>query len=399
MAENPNSSLPKWPFLAGDLILVILACFIVIASPKPMSAINIFACALSVLLGMLIFVTPYLIEHFTLQQNLKLTQAKAGETLLKANQLSESLLRRTESLHAEVMKAVLAAKQLPSLIEDKSEIILQSLNADSLAATVSELEELLLKYEALDLPDPSQQANTGKEIGKQITKLRMDLKSELEAISKKMTEAIQQVKAELAERLDQIKSTEPTAIIPDLEPATAAEEDEADQEEESEEISNSDSEPEPDDAIEENEEDETWEESEELFEEDEEPEEVKEEDEVEENDYILELDPDPDADEAMDTSRPSKSSAVSQNEDGATRLIVGAFIGISNKLYIRGDGPGLSWDKGVPMELVGIGKWEWKTYKATSTVHCKVLINDEQWTDSEDYEIDPNTTTEATAAF
>ena len=51
------------------------------------------------------------------------------------------------------------------------------------------------------------------------------------------------------------------------------------------------------------------------------------------------------------------------------------------------------------MELVGIGKWEWKTRDAVSTINCKVLINDEQWTDSENISIEPDTTVETSASF
>src|ERR1022692_3344174 len=46
--------------------------------------------------------------------------------------------------------------------------------------------------------------------------------------------------------------------------------------------------------------------------------------------------------------------------DGATRLVVTAYIGIGNRLFIRGNGPGLSWDKGVPLTFVSIGKWRWE---------------------------------------
>jgi hypothetical protein len=64
--------------------------------------------------------------------------------------------------------------------------------------------------------------------------------------------------------------------------------------------------------------------------------------------------------------------------DGATRLIVTAYIGIGNRLFIRGAGPGLSWDKGVPLQFVSIGKWRWETNDATGPVQLKLLKNDEQ---------------------
>ena len=63
--------------------------------------------------------------------------------------------------------------------------------------------------------------------------------------------------------------------------------------------------------------------------------------------------------------------------DGATRLLITAYIGIGNRLFIRGDGPGLSWEKGVPLQFVSIGKWRWDTAEATSPVKFKLYKNDE----------------------
>jgi uncharacterized protein YoxC len=62
--------------------------------------------------------------------------------------------------------------------------------------------------------------------------------------------------------------------------------------------------------------------------------------------------------------------------DGATRLIVTAYIGIGNRLFIRGDGPGLAWDKGVPLTFVSIGKWRWETNDAVSTIRFRIFKND-----------------------
>ncbi|HEX2854968.1 MAG TPA: hypothetical protein VHO24_17170 [Opitutaceae bacterium] len=63
--------------------------------------------------------------------------------------------------------------------------------------------------------------------------------------------------------------------------------------------------------------------------------------------------------------------------DGATRLIVTAYIGIGNRLFIRGEGPGLSWEKGVPLQFVSIGKWRWETADATAPVKFKLYKNDD----------------------
>ncbi len=65
------------------------------------------------------------------------------------------------------------------------------------------------------------------------------------------------------------------------------------------------------------------------------------------------------------------------SSDGATRLLVTAYIGIGNRLFIRGEGPGLSWEKGVPLQFVSIGKWRWETSDAAAPVKFKLYKNDE----------------------
>jgi hypothetical protein len=73
---------------------------------------------------------------------------------------------------------------------------------------------------------------------------------------------------------------------------------------------------------------------------------------------------------------PEPAKAV-VSPDGATRLVITAYIGIGNRLFIRGEGPGLSWEKGVPLTFVSIGKWRWETNDAASSVRFKLYKNDE----------------------
>ena len=68
---------------------------------------------------------------------------------------------------------------------------------------------------------------------------------------------------------------------------------------------------------------------------------------------------------------------IALSADGATRVLVTAYIGIGNRLYIRGEGPGLSWDKGVPLQFVSIGKWRWETTEAAAPVQYRLYKNDE----------------------
>jgi chemotaxis protein histidine kinase CheA len=99
-----------------------------------------------------------------------------------------------------------------------------------------------------------------------------------------------------------------------------------------------------------------------------------------------------------DLSR-SESAESSASSDGATRLLATAYIGIGNKLFIRGDGPGLSWDTGVPMQFVSIGKWGWATHDATAPIRAKLYKNDETAALSGEITLEPNRHTEVTALF
>ncbi|MEY4940646.1 MAG: hypothetical protein RIQ93_2381, partial [Verrucomicrobiota bacterium] len=76
-----------------------------------------------------------------------------------------------------------------------------------------------------------------------------------------------------------------------------------------------------------------------------------------------------------DTPAPAERVLTS---DGATRLIVTAYIGIGNRLFIRGAGAGLSWEKGAPLQFISIGKWRWESNEATSAVEFRLYKNDEQ---------------------
>jgi hypothetical protein len=86
--------------------------------------------------------------------------------------------------------------------------------------------------------------------------------------------------------------------------------------------------------------------------------------------------------------------------DGATRLLVTAYIGIGNRLFIRGDGPGLNWTKGVPLQFVSIGKWSWETAEAAAPVSFKLYKNDELECAAVGLRrLDPGRQQEITAAF
>lgn len=97
---------------------------------------------------------------------------------------------------------------------------------------------------------------------------------------------------------------------------------------------------------------------------------------------------------------PAKAIEQSRSSDGATRLLVTAYIGIGNRLFIRGDGPGLAWDKGVPLQFVSIGKWRWESSDPTGPVKYKLYKNDAvECTALGQQQVDPGQQQEVAAAF
>ena len=92
---------------------------------------------------------------------------------------------------------------------------------------------------------------------------------------------------------------------------------------------------------------------------------------------------------------------VSDTADGATRLLATAYIGIGNRLHLRGDGPGLSWEKGVPLQFVSIGKWRWEApMPATAPFRVKLYKNDtHECTALGELTLDPGRQVEVRAEF
>lgn len=98
-------------------------------------------------------------------------------------------------------------------------------------------------------------------------------------------------------------------------------------------------------------------------------------------------------------AEPATHSAPAKTADGTTRLLVTAYIGIGNKVFIRGEGPGLSWEKGVPMEFISIGKWSWETTDAIDPLKIQLFKNDDLAAQGEAITLPPGHHIEATPVF
>lgn len=73
-------------------------------------------------------------------------------------------------------------------------------------------------------------------------------------------------------------------------------------------------------------------------------------------------------------------------------------IGFGNNLFVRGQGAGLSWERGTPLENVDSKTWR-LTVPAKDKVQFKLLINDSVWAQGEDLVATPGKKVEVTPAF
>lgn len=60
-------------------------------------------------------------------------------------------------------------------------------------------------------------------------------------------------------------------------------------------------------------------------------------------------------------------------------------VGFGNALYIRGEGAGLSWDAGVPMECVEANLWRVTLPESARGYAFKFLVNDLTWSTGPDF--------------
>ena len=82
-----------------------------------------------------------------------------------------------------------------------------------------------------------------------------------------------------------------------------------------------------------------------------------------------------------------------------TTIIARVDVGFGNSLYVRGEGAGLSWDKGTLMENVSPYEWALKTTAAKTGVVFKFLINDEIWSDGENLSVSAGGTSISSPTF
>jgi hypothetical protein len=73
------------------------------------------------------------------------------------------------------------------------------------------------------------------------------------------------------------------------------------------------------------------------------------------------------------------------NGSGGTEIHANVDVGFGNTLYIRGEGPGINWERGIPMACVKDDLWAFTVSSTARPIVFKFLINDETWCSGDDY--------------
>jgi hypothetical protein len=86
----------------------------------------------------------------------------------------------------------------------------------------------------------------------------------------------------------------------------------------------------------------------------------------------------------------TKAPAIKTSAAKLSPTVISALVnvGFGNQLFLRGEGPGLSWDTGVPLDCVADDKWTISLPGTGKTVVYKFLINDLSWSVGPDYVVE-----------
>jgi len=323
---------PKTPFLAGNFLLAALGAGLVFFGPNPFSVSTVLLVALCLATGGLLSLLPFLLDQFALLTIQRTRFSQAAANLGAIMERSEEILDRLDEADTESNPIRLVSERLPDLVEEKIREAFERSASDAddirrnILSKVGDLHGLPKDLEKLhdDLRVLSARSATREYLGTGLENLEAKI-YRLEVI---LNEARQNHQFGATEE----HPAEETPATPQRENPEAASTDEPPPEPESnrETRTSEDEQPDP-------------------------PETHK---------------PSP-ADPQPEPALRQPASRRKRN----TEIIVAAFVGIQNGIFLRGNGPGLDREQGLRMEMTGIGEWAWKG-EATERFTAELFLND-----------------------
>ncbi len=418
--QSSPSNLIKWPFFASAVfILGFVLYFALNRSPdEPLDQWQLATCVLSSALASILVFLPYLLQKF-----LELALNPSAD---REEQLIQKIYFELKEMRDDLGTLGIQVEKVPTLVD---KIVSEAAGNDD--AAFSEAVKLGGELEALR-----------KEIGERFDALRKRLEDAAapppDIALSTIPVAIDDLRERIEETLTAVQAINPAkrktsrSKEPESEESTPIAEPEAQEENESqaeldepeqepeEEAVNEEPEPESDpsdedepepDALEPQEESES-EIEEPVPEEEPETEELPEDEPEEPEQAELDL-PDPaetlrkvdaileetNPDRAQKPKKAKEPVAEKSDNGGATAVVAKVKIGIGNKPFLRGEGPGLSWEEGVPMNFVEIGKWAWSPSDKDAPLVVQVYRNDEDPDPTGKHEVEPGQKLELSPEF
>lgn len=351
----------KWFLVAADLIAVLA---ILIVMPDKRDGLDTFLIVCAILAASLIVVIPVLRDGGgkaeRQAEQARLRARLAEEIDLQRDNIragTEALNRRIEEAESAARKAAEAAAaavaqrasaEINALKGALAELTQRVQAAEGAAKSEDALEELAAKVEGLagtvrvlaaTLEESAETAAAAREeaarsAAADLKSVRDELKKSAKLAEKNLgalEDSLETLRAELRAAREEAASVRPAeAPTKNSAPAPVAEAEEATEDAADEESLEEDADEEPQGG--------------------------------EEGEFELSAEP----------TEPSTPSA-----QPGTALIVNLMIGIGNKPFVRGTGPGLSPDKGVPMQFLGIGRWQWVSPDPEAPATVEVWKNDQ----------------------
>lgn len=404
--DDLQTTLSKWPFILGDVLLVATALAIAILGDWQLSNWQVVSCVISVALGASLFVLPYIIE-FQVRLREEAEDRTADVRVLQRHIVStqeqvEEVVERMENFEAGLSNLVLAqqpdatvpARALEERIDPLSKE--QTEQSNQLKALAKQVESLAKSLEAeadknsaqvVESPDPDVPAEEEVEEPEKVAPVEFT-PDEAKTKKKRAPRKTRKPEPSLLQRAieqKQDKSSEAVSRIIESK-STKSPAEEAPADEPTQELSK----PETEKSAKNNKAKEPAPQTEEL--------EVKSEPLVEEEvpesqDGATIPSSEDETAEPEDmfgdvVPSPVKKRVRTKKSDSA--VVASVFIGIGNKPFVRGSGAGLNWDKGIAMEFVEIGKWQWiAPADLDEPVELQLFRNDEDVDSAGKYTLEP----------
>ncbi len=97
--------------------------------------------------------------------------------------------------------------------------------------------------------------------------------------------------------------------------------------------------------------------------------------------------------------KPAAPAIVAKPTGSRVTIVAKADVGFGNALFLRGDGAGLSWEKGQLLSNVSGDTWKTVLPAIEKPFAFKLLINDEVWSSGADFVASPGDTVTITPSF